>query len=133
MVVCVEPVAAKPSGVDGGRRSGEGPPSPPSVLHAAVAAAIPTFADRLRAASKASTSSRYVVLHTRPVNVAFKPPVVACAAPLRYTPYPATRTLSCAGFHWMSMLSRVTPLSVSASGVDGGVVSRPSQVPRSAT
>ena len=73
-------------------------------VQALVAEETLVFAERLPAASKASTASEYVVAQVRPGTVEVRMAVDPMRVPLRYTPYPATPTSSVDALHASVML-----------------------------
>jgi hypothetical protein len=83
-------LAANPVGTDGAVVSG----------HAAVVTfRTPDFAERLPAASAASTVNAYEVPHVRPESAVLVPDGDAVSVPFLYTPYPVTPTLSLDAVH----------------------------------
>ena len=91
--------------------------------HADVVAVMSAREDRFPAVSYASTPTWYAVPHTRLVKVAAVWPVVPTRLEPRYSPYPATPTLSVEADHDMFRLVAAAVTTRRVLGVDGATVS----------
>ena len=123
MVVSAAPVFVRPLGFDGGWRSVGGGGGGCGVVHGDVEVVSEARAERLPAASTASTPNVTVAPQASPLKVLLVEPVLPADALFTYRPYSLTPTLSVEAVHETVTEPEVEPVFVSAPGTVGAWVS----------